>query len=293
MLHMDQTIHEVLTEAQDLFKKANIENYKLDAQILLFHVLNIDKIDLIKNPNKLIKQEQIIKFQELVQLHVKHKPVSKLIGNREFYSLNYYVNEDVLDPRPDSEILIDTTLKYFQDKTRPISILDIGTGSGCLAITLLTLFPNANTVAVDISSFALNVAIRNAKKHQILHRINFIESDLFKNIKDIKFDLIISNPPYIESSNINSLDTAVRDYDPTIALDGGDNGLDFYYDIATQAQDYLTPNGKIILEIGNTQKKSVTTIFEKNNFILLESIKDYGQQDRCLIFTYQHPPLMY
>ena len=272
----------ILTEAQTKLKKSDVTTYKLDAEILLLHTLKLNKTDLITQGNNIsITATQLQIFNNLIGQRIQHKPIAKIIGYKEFYSLNFKVNNYVLDPRPDTEILIDTILKLISDKAAHLNILDIGTGSGNIAITLATLLKNSKITALDISLQALETAIINAKQHQVSNQITFLQSNIFSKVTE-KFDLIISNPPYIKTSDINKLAHDVKCYDPISALDGGVDGLEFYKNIAANSKKYLKNNGYIIIEIGYDQKTQIIDIFKEYN--LYKSLKDYGGNDRCLVF---------
>lgn len=300
-------IYSILTQSQELLKRAGITSYKLDAEILLFHIMGINKADFIRKPDMTASEKQISQFNQLIKKRINSMPVAKLIGYKEFYSLEFKVSTDVLDPRPDTETLIDTVQKFFPIKNPPtktedlmegkkpdkpgdagrvneISILDLGTGSGNIIITLATIYKNAKLCAADISEEALKIAKENAVTHNVENRISFIKSNFLQEVTG-KYDLIISNPPYIETSTIKSLDKEVKQYDPLTALDGGEDGLDCYNIIAKNAANYLNIGGYVIVEIGFNQKDTVTDVFLSNNFNLNAQIKDIGGNYRCLVFN--------
>ena len=234
------------------------------------------------NRNELALIEQVSnvqakKINKCATLRLKHKPIDAIFGYSYFYGCKFKVNKYVLTPRQDSEILIETAQNIINQNGLK-SVLDLCTGSGCLAITISKL-TGAEVVATDISAKALKVAKYNQK--QIGTNVKFLKSDLFKKVNN-RFDLIVSNPPYIETETINSLDIEVKKYDPIIALDGGADGLDFYKQIAQQIQNYINSKGYIILEIGYNQKQKVVEIFKNYKFI--NCIKDFGGNDRVLVF---------
>jgi len=275
-------IQQTLLEAQDLLEQADIDSYKLDAELLLFHVLNIDKTEYFRNPERSLDNQEHSKFSEFIQQRITRKPVSKIIGLKEFYSLDFHTNNHTLDPRPDTELLIDTARKLLNINDK-LSILELGTGTGCIIITLLKYFNVSRGTSVDISQEALNVAQENATLHNIENRLELQKGDMLKGLTN-QYDLIISNPPYIEESEIGRLEPEVRTHDPMMALEGGGDGLDFYKIIANNARQHLTIKGIIILEIGYNQKQAVTSIFAEAGFKLRESLKDLGNNDRCLVF---------
>lgn len=223
-------------------------------------------------------------FMQHFSRYKSGEPVSKIIGKRSFWKDEFIVSKDVLDPRQDSETIIEAIIDNI-DTDRSIKVLDIGTGSGCLIISVLREYKNAVGVAVDISEKALNIAITNA--NNILknrERISFKKSDFAKDITET-FDVIISNPPYIKSSDIKDLDDAVRLYDPILALDGGDSGLTAYEAIAIESKRLLSKDGLIFLEIGHTQKDEVCNIFASHGYTLKAVYKDLQDIDRVVVFT--------
>ncbi len=281
-------IADAIKLAIESLKKESIANPVLDSRILLAYILNKEVDEIILNQNSIILNEkQKEDFFALVKLRLKKIPISQIIGRREFYGNEFIVNKAVLDPRPDSEHLVSMVINKFQiyfDKK--LSIFEIGTGSGCLIISILKHFINFHGLAVDIKSDALDIAKINANKHQIQNRITFLQSDLFLNIsKQHKFDIIISNPPYIPTDEIKNLQDEVRLHEPLIALDGGIDGLDFYKKIAQDAKNYLQQDGNIFLEIGINQHHDVIEIFKNNNFRFVEYIKDYNNIIRILQFS--------
>ena len=215
------------------------------------------------------------KIQFILKRRQKGEPLSKILGHKGFWKGDFITSKDVLDPRADSETLIEAVLKTFPNKTAPYSFADIGTGSGCLLISLLMEYKNAKGVGFDISEKALKVARKNAKKNNV--RAKFIQKDM-RTLND-SFDFAISNPPYIPTKDINKLDKNVRHYDPLIALDGGKDGFD-YYRILSKIQNIPL----LFLEIGKGQKTAVCQIFKKENWQLLSSHKDLGNIIRVLVF---------
>jgi release factor glutamine methyltransferase len=220
-----------------------------------------------------------------VQRRARREPVSYIIGKREFFGEDFFVSADVLDPRPDSESLIELVLEILPDKNQELKILELGVGSGCLIITLLKNYKMAQGFGVDISKKAVEICRRNALSHQVYKRLNLLQSDLFNFLgHNQKFDLIISNPPYIKSEEINNLEPEVKIYEPRCALDGGKDGLDFYKKIAAKAKLFLNQNAKIILEIGFGQKERITEIFVEKNFLTAAIKPDLSGIERVLCF---------
>ena len=256
-------------------KESNIEEPILKARILLAYVLNIPKEKLILQYDKEIKQEKEIIYLEKIQALVNNIPLQYITHKQEFMKLDFYVDENVLIPRADTETLVEEVMKLAKDN---MEILDLCTGSGAIAVSLAK-YTKANVYASDISKKAIYIAEKNSKENNT--RVNFILSNMFNNI-DKKFDIIVSNPPYIETNTINTLDEAVKK-EPVIALDGGADGLEYYRIIAAEAKNYLKPNGYVCLEIGYNQKTSVSEILEKENYKNIKCIKDLNGQDRVIV----------
>ena len=214
------------------------------------------------------------------------KPLSKIIGKKEFYSREFFVNSQTLDPRPETELIIDLVKSLKEKSTKPIKILDLGTGSGCIVISLyLELYKkiSVSADAIDISIEALEIAKKNAKRHNIESKINFFKSNWFSNVKN-KFDIIVSNPPYIKRSEIITLSPEVEKFDPKVSLCGGYDGLNAFRRIADEAKSYLKKNGFILVEVGNGQSKKVKKIFELNQFKTIGVSKDLFDKERVIIF---------
>lgn len=278
-------ISEALNISKSQLRDCKIANPSLDCLILLAFILKTNKEFVIFNSEKELLKNDEVEFFKLIERRKNFEPISHLIQKREFYGIDFFVNPNVLDPRPDSENLIELILKHYKKNNSSLNILELGVGSGCLIITLITNLPNSFGTAVDISKKALEVALKNAKAHKMENKLQFLESDLFSNISNIEFDIIVSNPPYIPSKEISNLQAEVRIYEPLLALDGGINGLDFYKKIAELSQNFLKKDGKIFLEIGYGQKKEVEEIFIKNNFELIEVKKDLSNIDRALCLS--------
>ena len=278
-------VENALKEAIEILKKNSVASAILDARILIQFVTRLSREDVIFNaPQINLSDNQIKKYFDLIHKRARKIPLTHLTNNREFFANNFYVDENVLDPRPDSEALIEMVINEFE-KISFLNICEMGCGSGCLIISLLKHFKNWHGLAIDISNKALIVAQDNAISNQVSTRINFLESNLFKNFRDDQiFDIIISNPPYIPTNDIENLQDEVRLYEPRIALDGGLDGLDFYRKIAEQSQKFLKNNGNIFLEIGYNQYQDVKNIFENNNFKFINFKKDLSGIIRVLQF---------
>jgi release factor glutamine methyltransferase len=278
-----------LSKARLLLDSKGVSSSRLDSLILLsrtFFICGIafSKDQIIFNPDRDLSDEQQKIFFDLIERRAEREPVSHLVNKREFFGEDFFVSKDVLDPRPDSESLIELVLKTFA-KTEKFRILEVGVGSGCLIITLLKAFESASGIGVDISEKALEIAQKNAEIHQVQNRLQFLKSDLFSVLNSgEKFDLIISNPPYIPSRDIEVLEPEVRIYEPRTALDGGKDGLYFYKKIAEKSQNFLAKNGKIILEIGIGQEEKITEFFLENGFEFIEAKRDLSGVIRVLCF---------
>jgi release factor glutamine methyltransferase len=276
-------IGQALSLAKKKLKDSNISSFNIDANLLLCHVLGKSKEFIIFNPEIDLSVQDFSQFEELVARRQKSEPISHILQKREFYNREFLVTKNVLDPRPDSESLIEYVLNYFPgDET--LEMLEVGVGSGCLIITILSELKKSHAKAVDISAKAIEVANKNSSTHGVDNRLEIIESDLFSNLGEEKFDLIISNPPYIKSADIADLSDDVKNFEPLGALDGGEDGLDFYRQIAKQSQKYLNKDGSVILEIGMGQEKEIVEFFQESGFNFINSKKDLASIIRVLHF---------
>ena len=274
-------IEEILKKEINNLKQNTIENSTLKAKILLANILNVKKEYLLIHSEEEIKQEDKIKYENCIKELIKGKPLQYITNKQEFMGLDFYVDENVLIPQPDTEILVEKTIE-IAEKTQKNKILDMCTGSGCIAISLAKKINNTQIIAVDISNNALNVANKNAINNNVENKIKFINSDMFNNIEE-KFDIIVSNPPYIETETINKLEIEVQN-EPHLALDGGIDGLKFYKTIANNAFKYLNENGYLLLEIGYNQQNSVTQLLQDiGKYKDIETVKDLGGNYRIVI----------
>ena len=264
--------------------QAKIANPRLEARLLLAEVLRCSPAEIYAGIEVLA--EDIKKTEVLLEQRLKHKPLDKILGHREFYKYNFAVNEDVLSPRPDTEILIESALEILP-KMPAAKILDLGCGSGCIIETLLKEIPPAIGCAVDISEKALAVARQNADNLAVSERLRFVNASWFApDFTDIigeKFDMIVSNPPYIPTAEIKGLEVEVKDYDPFGALDGGISGYDSYERIAQVAPKLLKNGGYILLEAGQGQAQKITDIFTAQGLKLLKIVNDLAGIERCVI----------
>ncbi len=254
-------IRRLLDWTEKYFREKAIDSPRLDAQILLAHALGCKRIDLYVRSAELTTEEQRTAFKSQIKKRVEGCPVAYLVGQREFYHLNFDVNSSVLIPRPETEFLVVEVLRRIKDKEAP-RVLDIGTGSGCIALSVAHQHKTAKITAIDVSAEALSMARKNAAKHGLSERVRFLESDLFAALSDEKFDVIVSNPPYISAAELPTLAKEVRDFEPRLALDGGPDGLAIYRRLIAEAPAHLEAGGYLLLEIGSTQEKPVRDLIE-------------------------------
>lgn len=281
------TIDAAFRQAREVFKREDIPTADLDASLLLEHACGATRLDRITNPDKFLTNSQIVAFREFVERRIRREPVHRIIGHREFYGLALELGQATLIPRPDTEILVDMVLPFVKDQISrhgACSILDLGTGTGAIALAILSQEPNALATGVDLETDALHVATKNAKKLGLEARFTPLRSNWFEAVSG-QFDLIVSNPPYIATNIIQQLDIDVRIHDPVLALDGGTDGLDAYKIIAQNCAPFLKSSGRIAVEIGYDQKLSVTALFEEAEYKLLEARNDLNGQNRAIFFA--------
>jgi release factor glutamine methyltransferase len=274
-----------LVLAQNKLQQSNINSAAIDSLALLCYSTGFSKEEAIFNPNLELTKKQLDDFWSAIARRQRREPVSHILSRREFYGLDFFVSRDVLDPRPDSESLIELIQEIFLDKNQKLEFLELGVGSGCLSISLLKNFSNAAANGVDISLAALEIAQKNANIHQVQNRFQLKKSDLFAAIEAKKFDLIISNPPYIEAAQIENLADEVRLFEPRLALDGGIDGLDFYRRIAKESANFLKPAGFVAVEVGHDQAQKVVEIFAQYQLGLKKIKRDLAGVDRALCFV--------
>ena len=274
-------IKQALEEAKNILKSNNFEDSNIIAKELLSYVLKKDRVYLTINSDTALTDTEYAEFTKYIEQIIDGKPVQYIIQKQEFMGMKFFVNEDVLIPQPDTEILIETVLdickRYGKQSLR---ILDLCTGSGAIAISLSKIL-NTQVFASDVSTKALKVA----EKNNVLNnsKVEFIESNLFEQINGEKFDIIVSNPPYIKNEEIKSLSKQVQN-EPYIALAGGEDGLDFYRKIIDEAYKYINKNGYLCLEIGYDQKEDVENLLKENkNYSEIKTIQDFSGNDRCTI----------
>ena len=276
-------IQTLLDQASKTLKQLSNTSSKLDSEILLSKIIKKNRKYLILNSNEELEKENIKSFDCLVKRRKKGEPIAYLINKKEFWKQNFYINQNVLIPRPDTEILVEETLKLFNVNSK-LNVLDIGTGSGCILISILKERINFFGTGIDISKKAINVARFNAKMQQLSNRIKFYNSDV-DNFNIGKYDLIVSNPPYIEALNLKYLENDVVNFEPKLALNGGIDGFSKIRKVIDKATVLIKKTGKLVLEIGFNQKNKVQEMLKKKGFYINKTVKDYGKKDRCIIST--------
>ena len=275
--------NEILKEGENILKKSKIKNPYLDSELILSKVINKKREYILLNFNNELKNLHITKFKKYLLRRQQKEPIAYILGYKYFWKYKFLTNKSVLIPRPDTELIIEEALKCL-----PISkskqILDVGTGSGCIVISLLKERPKCEATAIDISLKAINVAKTNAKLHQLENKINFINIDIDKYNSN-NYDLIISNPPYINNFELSRLDEDIKSHEPKLALSGGSNGFRYIKKVIIKSKKLLKINGKLIVEIGHKQKKQSIKILKENGFYINKVSKDLSDKERCIIST--------
>ena len=274
-------IFEALKKGDHILKKNGIKSYKLDSEILMSKVFQKNRIDIILNSNKNLSDKEIILYNNLIEQRSKKKPIAYLIGKKEFWKYEFDVTKDVLIPRPDTEIIIEQTLKLTKNKSR-LKILDIGIGSGCILLSILKDRKSFYGTGIDICKKTLDICMINAKKLYLTDRIRLFKSDV-DNFNYGKYDLIVSNPPYIKKFDLKDLEKDVYVYEPKSALDGGLDGLFKITKVIYNSSKLIKKNGFLILEIAFNQTDKVKRILRKNGFYIKDVTKDLAKNNRCIV----------
>ncbi len=283
---MSNIYRSVYQNGIEMLERAGISEAKLDARLLLEYVCGTDHSTLLAHPDREVTEKELSEYESFLERRAKHEPVAYILGTWDFMGLSFKVNSDVLIPEQDTEILVEEAMRFLEDGMR---FMDLCTGSGCIALSLLNYTNGTTTVCTDISDAALEVATENAANLGFSDRASFIKTDLFPEppADGSKFDLIVSNPPYIECEVIETLAPEVKDYEPRLALDGDADGLTFYRRIIDTAPQYLYSSGYLIMEIGYNQAEAVTQLLnEKGCYHDVEVIKDYAGNDRVVRTCY-------
>ena len=275
---------EIIKIGSNLLRDKKILSHNLDSELLLSKTLNKSRESILTNLDQKISEENIFTFKEYVNRRSKKEPIAYILEEKEFWSKQFRVSKDTLIPRPETELLVEELLRIFKEKK--ISILDIGTGSGCIILSLLIGSKVAVGTGVDFSKKAISIAKKNASKHNLSSRVKFLHKSL-DSLYNNRFDLIVSNPPYIKSKDIKNLSEDIKKYEPRMALDGGNDGLDLIKKVIYKSKNILKIKGTLALEIGNGQNKKVSKILFDNDFRIIKVIKDYKNNVRCLIANYR------
>ena len=278
----NKTIRKALLEAKERLKAKGVGEYGLDAEIFMMKAVNMDKTGILINGSYELSDNEYKNFNSMVMLRQNGMPSQYILGKCEFMGHDFFVDKNVLIPRQDTEILVEEVIKIAK-RINAKKILDLCTGSGAIAVSLAKYLPQTEITAIDISNDALKIAKKNAVSNNVENQITFISSDMFTNLNEEKFDIIVSNPPYIKTNVIKELDIQVKN-EPYIALDGGEDGLDFYKKIINESYQYLKCNGYLCLEIGFDQKFDVIELIENaEKFEGTYSKKDLFDNDRIII----------
>ena len=281
------TLAEVLAAARRQLADGGIADAAQDARALVSGILKLSPTAILTEGARVLGAAEQAAVDAAVARRVAREPVHRILGHRAFSRLDLALSPETLEPRPDTEVLVDTLVPYARKilaETGGCRILDLGTGTGAICLALLDLVPGATGVGADLSAGALETARRNADLNGVADRFEAVESDWFAAVTGA-FDIIVSNPPYIVRSVVGTLDDEVRLFDPILALDGGEDGLDAYRAIAAGAGDHLRENGLVAYEIGYDQKDAVTAIMRENGFARIEAVADLGGNDRALVFA--------
>ena len=275
-------LENAIKKASLLLKKNNISSYELDAQILLSNIMDVTREFLIMNNNLNITKEIKKKYKYSIKRRIRKEPVAYIVGTKEFWSQNFVVNRSTLVPRPETELLIYKVIDYFKNKK--INILDIGTGSGCILLSILKELNHSRGIGIDISSEAINTARKNSLRLNLFYRSKFKVFDINK-FKQGRYDLIVSNPPYIPLGEMKNLSKDITNYEPFIALNGGLDGLDLIKKVIYKSKILLKKKGLLAIEIGNRQYNRVSNLLSQYGFKEISKEYDYNKNVRCIIST--------
>ena len=277
-------ILELLQSGSKVLKLNKIRTHQLDSEVVLLNLLKKQRENLIINSNERVSKNTIVNFKKLIARRANREPLAYILEKKEFWSKDFFVNANTLIPRPETELLCENIIQIFKNKN--LYMLDIGTGSGCIILSIMTELKGAKGVGLDISKKAIDVAKKNASNLGLNKRIKFLNKHL-DNIYGYKFDLIVSNPPYIRTSDINSLSDDVKKFEPKIALDGGKDGLDVIKKVIYKSRTILKKLGWLALEIGYGQHYKVSQILKKQNFKEELLVKDYKNNVRCILARFK------
>lgn len=267
--------------AEARLRDAGIDTPDLDARYLLEHALGLTRTDFVANAERHVSETDVASALALIDRRVAREPVGRILGHREFWTIDLALNPDTLEPRPDTETVVEAVLKATPDRNANLHLLDLGTGTGCILLALLAELPNARGLGVDLSPLAVEAAVGNAERNGLSRRARFQTGDWGNGLKD-RFDIVVSNPPYIPSAEIATLEPEVREHDPRRALDGGPDGLAPYRIIAAQLPGLLVPGGLVAVEVGQGQAADVARLLAAQGIGAVESVRDLGGIERCV-----------
>ena len=277
------TLESAIKSGYQKLRKNNIKSALLDSEILLSKAINKSREYLILNSNQDMNEKEYNFFAKMIKQRSQGKPIAYLVGKKNFWKYEFNINEKVLIPRPDTEVIIEQVLKIYKKKNK-INFLDIGVGSGCILLSILKEKKDFNAIGIDVSRHALKVCKINANKLKVKNRVKLFKSDIDKFFKG-KYDLIISNPPYIKNLDLKYLEKDVSRFEPRQALDGGIDGISEIRKVIKKSSELIKYGGKLILEIAFNQKQEVIKLLKKNGFYINSVVKDLGKNDRCIIST--------
>lgn len=283
------TVGQLIKEGTEVLQAVGLDTPRLDVEVLLYNLLGVERIYIMMYPDKEVSCDIERKFREGIEKRTKFMPIQYIINKQEFMGLDFHVEEGVLIPRPDTEILVEKVINIYKEENYPnkAKIMDIGTGSGAIVVSLARFINNSVLTAIDISPKALEIAKKNASSNKVENKITFHLGSLFSPIQgkdEYKtYDFVISNPPYIPRAVVETLEPNVKDYEPMLALDGGEDGLDFYREITKGAVDYLKDGGWLVFEIGYDQGEAVGNLLNVNGFTSVKVLKDLAGLDRVVL----------
>ena len=276
-------INNLIKQGSKILKKQNIVSHQIDAELLLSKAIRKDRVFLLTNDENKVSPKDTSDYLKFILRRKQHEPLSYITKSKEFWSLNFNLSHNVLIPRPETEILVEQVVKKFKNKGS-LNILDIGTGSGCILLSILKELKNSYGTGIDKSLRALNIAKKNSIKLNLLRRTKFIHCDV-DNFNFGNYDIIVSNPPYIYYDGINNLSEDIKGFEPRMALDGGSGGLETITKVIIKAEKLLKTGGHLFMEIGNGQSRMVSSVLIKNGFRLVKKFFDYNKTIRCIMST--------
>ena len=276
-------IQNAIKDASQKLRKNNIFSYQLDSEILMSNVIKKKRDYVILNSNKDLSISQLVQFRKLIKERSKGKPIGYLIGKKDFWKYEFKVEEGVLIPRPDTELIIEKVLEFYKKQSK-LKVLELGVGSGCILLSILKEKKHFHGIGVDISKKCIDISKINSKKLGLQNRVKFFKTDV-DNFSYGKYDLIISNPPYIKKLDLKYLEKDVVNFEPKLALDGGLEGISAIRKVINKSSELIKINGKLVLEIAFNQKKEVTKLLIDKGFYINKVFKDLSKKDRCIIST--------